>query len=479
MHSLSKSIWSDLGFITVFTLPYQIENIIYSLSPGQESNPYQTKTGFYIFKNIEERKAVGRMKVAQILIAIPSGTNEEYNSNAKRVADSIYAVAQAGGDFSELAKTFSNDKLTYMNGGIMPELGVGKYDPEFENKVFAIQKDGDISFPFKTQYGYHIVKRISHSAVSQDKNDATYLYNLKQQVQLDSRITIAKEKFLNEVLKKLNYKKNASINETDLWKITDSFVIAKKFPVKNLTEKSILFSIANKNVTVGDWLKFAKEYKASTLYKGETEKELYKIFISSTALDNYRKKLPEFNPEFKYQMQEFKDGNMLFEVMERNVWTKASSDSLELKKYYLGHKNKYLWNASADAVLVSCANEKVAADAVAQIKNGKSWRQLTEANPSQIQTDSSRYELTQIAVKQPSNLYAGLVTEPMINTADGTASFAKIFTMYPAHQQRNFEESRGLVINDYQNFLEEKWVEQLKKKYPVKVNEAVFQSLLK
>jgi peptidyl-prolyl cis-trans isomerase SurA len=477
-HLTSKEIWGDFGFITVFNLPYDIENFIYGLKPGQESKPYRTKNGFYIFKNVEERKAVGKIKAAQILIAVPEGAKEEDKINAKRLADSVYRAIQSGADFGEMAKNMSNDKMTYMSGGVMPEFGTGKYDPAFENNVFALKKDNDITPPFQTQFGYHIVKRLSRTEISIDKNDAAFLYNLKQQVQQDSRITSAKEKFLNDVLKRLNYKKNAAVNETELWKLTDSFIVTgKKIPGKNLDEKTILFSVNNTNIKTGDWLKFAKEYKSSASYKGEADKELFKNFTSITVMDNFRKKLPDFNPDFKYQLQEFKDGNMLFEIMERNVWTKASNDSVELNKYYTAHKNKYTWNASADAVLISCTNEKVAVDAASQMKNGKEWKQITEANPSQIQTDSGRYEITQIVVKQPVRFSPGMVTEPLVNT-DGTASFAKIVKVYPANMQRSFEEARGLVINDYQNFLEEKWVAQLKKKYPVKVNENVFKSLL-
>ncbi|HEX7458434.1 MAG TPA: hypothetical protein VF301_08370, partial [Ginsengibacter sp.] len=126
----------------------------------------------------------------------------------------------------------------------------------------------------------------------------------------------------------------------------------------------------------------------------------------------------------------------------------------------------------------SSSNEKIANEVAEQIKKGKSWKQVAEENISQVQTDSGRYELTQIPAKPNTKFVEGIVTEPLVNENDGTATFVKILRIYPANQQRSFEEARGLVINDYQNFLEEKWIEQLKKKYPVKVNEKVFQSLL-
>ena len=120
-HASSKEIWTDIGFVTVFNIPYQFENIIYKQNTGEESKPVSTKTGYYIFKNIAERKAAGKIKAAQILIALPEGANEQDKSYAKKLVDSIYNLLQSGADFGELAKQYSNDKITYLSGGIMPE----------------------------------------------------------------------------------------------------------------------------------------------------------------------------------------------------------------------------------------------------------------------------------------------------------------------------------------------------------------------
>ena len=196
------------------------------------------------------------------------------------------------------------------------------------------------------------------------------------------------------------------------------------------------------------------------------------------ALENYKRRLQNFNSDFKYQLEEFKEGNMLFEVMERNVWSKASADSAGLKQYYNEHTTNYMWNASADAVLFSCSSATAANEAAEKISNGKNWKDLAGENASQVQADSGRYELSQISVIDRTNFKPGLVTAPVVNKGDGTAVFSLIIKMYPENQQRSFEDARGLVINDYQNLLENKWITELKKKYPVKVDEKVFLSLL-
>ena len=469
--------WEDLGFITVFSLPYAFENIVYRLQPGKISEPYHGKNGYHLFKNIEKRKAFGKIKTAQILIALPEGAKEKEKAGVARIADSVYKALLAGADFGEAAKSISNDKMTYMSGGVMPEYGVGKYEPAFEESVFALKKDGDITPPFQTLFGYHIVKRLSKTEIFQDKNNDSYLYGLKQLVLQDTRIASAKEKFLQDVLKKLNYKKNTNLADASLWKLTDDRMATDKIQGRynGLTS---LFIINGQAVKVNDWIAYIKSYKASGAYKGEGYPELMQQFISSVALENYKKRLPDFSPDFRYQVQEFKDGNMLFEVMERNVWTKASSDTTGLQNYYLKQKTKYTWNESADAILISCSDAKVAVTGVEKIKKGNGWRQLATENTPQMQGDSGRYELTQLPVKPGTKFTEGMVTGPLVNETDGTATFVKIIRLYPASQQRSFEEARGLVINDYQLYLEEKWVDQLKKKYPVKINQKVFQSLL-
>jgi peptidyl-prolyl cis-trans isomerase SurA len=178
-------------------------------------------------------------------------------------------------------------------------------------------------------------------------------------------------------------------------------------------------------------------------------------------------------------MVEFKEGNMLFEIMERKVWSKASNDNVGLQKYYEANKVKYKWAASALVLLFNCTSEAIAKKVILDLNAGKSWKNITEEANNTIQADSARYELTQIPVKEGATLIIGNTTEPIINALDGTASFVKILKLYNANEQRSFDEAKGLIINDYQTIVEEQWLSELKKKYPVKVNENVFKSLWK
>jgi peptidyl-prolyl cis-trans isomerase SurA len=461
----------DMGYITALSLPYEIETLMYGLKPGEVSQIYRTRTALHVFKNAEERKSAGKWKVAQILLAVPPDVSGPVLKELEKRADSIYGLLQAGADFAELAKKFSDDRLTYQNGGEIPMFGTGKYELPFEKAVFALAEDGDISKPIFTGYGFHIVKRLQQLPTPSDKLDEAYMNELKEQVNQDARINIAKEKFTKDIKLKTGFKRNPLIKDAQLFRYADS--VAATGEIKNYPiNKTAIFSFAKSKVTGGDWLNFIKDYKLNTdVYKGETNEALLDKYISTVIIEYYRKHLEEFNSDFKYQLQEFKEGNMLFEIMERNIWSKASSDSAGLKKFYEANKLKYKWAESADACLFSCNNAATAAEATAALQAGKTWKQIAEESDGKIQADSGRYELSQLQAPAGVELKEGVITTPLLNAGDNTSSFVKIIKLYPANQQRSFEEARGLVINDYQNFLEAKWIETLKKKYPVKVNE--------
>ena len=472
---------TDIGFITVFTVPYEYENIIYALNPGGVSSPYRSKNGWHIFKVTEERESTGKWKAAQILFSFPPDADAETKAAIKNNADSVYTLLQKGLAFGVAAKTYSNDKLTYLTDGEMTEFGTGKYSYSWENEIFKLKKDGEISKPFATAFGYHIVKRIGNTPTPKNKSDEGYQFDLKQKVMQDARVNTEKDKFAKEIVQKTGFKKSTAVSENDLFRYADSVIknpSLQQYENFAISKKTVA-SFAKGYLKGSDWLKFVKEYKANyEQYKGETNRQLWDKFITVSAVDYYKKNLETYNKDFKFQMQEFKEGNMLFEIMERNVWNKAITDSSGLLKYYDAHKTKYKWAASADVLVFNSSNVKNAEEAMATVKTGKYWKTIAEESNAAVQADSGRYELTQItgaSITTPpeKNSYSAITTN-----ADGTAVFVKYLNIYEPNLQRSFEAAKGLVINDYQNVLEQNWLARLKLKYPVKINESVFKQLL-
>jgi len=482
MSSGKQAKFSDLGYITVFSLPYQYENIVYGLAPGQVSDPVRSKSAWHLFKLLDERKSMGKWKIAQILFSYPPNATDSVKQEIRKKADSVYALAANGADFEKLARQYSEDRYTYAGGGELPEFGAGKYDPDFESHVLALKTDGDISKPFSSGFGIHIIKRLSHSELPDKKTDPTLQFEHKQKILQDSRISQAKEKFTKDAMKATGFKLTNQVKEADLYRYADS--VMRDLSENNSTHypisKKILFSFSNGKKTGADWLNFVRDYKGNpAIYQQESDKGLWEKFMDVSVLEYYKTHLEKYNKDFASQMKEFRDGNLLFEAMERNVWEKAASDTSGLKQYYNEHKEKYKWPESADVILVTASDEKTATQTIDALNAGKPWKKILEDGNALVQLDSGRYELSQLvdsaALEKPRpGTYSKLITNQ-----DGSVSFTRYIRLYPVNQQRSFDDARGLVINDYQAVLEQNWLNRLKKKYPVTINEKLFRELVK
>lgn len=474
--------YNDAGFITAFTLPYEYENIIYNLKPGSVSAPYRGTKGLYVFKVTEERPDAGKWRVAQILFAYPPDADYNTKLAVKEKADSIYGLLQRGLQFADAAKLYSDDRITYLTQGELQEFSTGKYEPAFESQVFKLKNNNDYTKPFETQYGYHIVKRLAQTPIPSDITDQTYQFDIKQKVMQDARMGSVKEKFGKEITVKTGFKRAAGVSDADLYRYADSMMKDPTIENTNaqpVSKKTVITFKDGSQVKGDEWLKFVREYRSNSEQKPETNKVLWDKFAAQSVLNYYTRNLEQYNADFNYQMQEFREGNLLFEIMERNVWGKAGADSAALRNYYNAHKENYKWAVSADVIIINCANEKAAIAAREKLKQGINITGIAEKSNNEAQADSGRYELSQLSEKNTAaNTTVPYITEVRTNT-DGTAYFIKYLKFYNTGDQRTFEEARGLVINDYQNVLEQLWITQLKAKYPVKYNEALFNTMLK
>jgi peptidyl-prolyl cis-trans isomerase SurA len=474
----AKTNAGDLGWITVFNLPYALENLAYSTPVGKVSQVYKSKAGYHFLKNIGERKDPGRIKAAEILIALPPGANDAVKAANKKLADSLYQRLLKGDDFTTLASKFSNDVVSAAANGQMMEFGIGEYDPVFEKTVYALQKNA-ISKPFLTSHGYHIVKLLGKlPAIT--KADATAMETLRSKVEQSDRIATTKIALANKILKDAGYKKDAFSN-SELWAFSDSILNYQKLnmPIR-LNGSSELMQIGSKKFLVSDWISYAQTFRYKTDGSGiKPYPQLWDEFVQAMALNYYQNNLEKYSEEFHDQINEFRDGNLFFEIMQREVWGPAQTDSIALVSYFEKNRNKYNWNPSVDAVIFYANDMATAKTFTNELKKSpSSWHSLISNYEEKIAADSSRFELVQIPNPTKLALQPGTITSPQLNKADNTASFAYIISNYNKTEPRNFADARGLVINDYQIELEKNWVEQLKKKYAVAINEKVLNNLI-
>jgi peptidyl-prolyl cis-trans isomerase SurA len=469
----------NVGYITVFSLPYEFENEIYKLKPGTYSAPYKSKIGYHILKNVSERPAVGRRKVEQILLAFPPDANAEEKKSITHLADSLYNVISKGESFEAMARQFSNDNFSAMNGGLMPEIGVSQYSKDFEEQVFGLKKVNDVSKPFASNYGYHILKLIEIIAVSKNTEDVFTTASLKQKVESSDRISAAKKNLINKWMVAVKYKK-ALYDEKELWRYVDSFTYNKPLSsFKKVKDSTVIFSFAKQKYYAVDFAKYTRSLKQSNnAWASKSYTDILKEFTQSSCAEYYRNHLEEYNASMKQQAKEFGEANLLFASMDKHVWGKAGQDSVGLKNYYNQNKVKYQWQPGVAALVITAVNKELATEVAEKIKNNPAnWRLITVSYGTNVIADSSRYELSQLPVKQKIESVKGFISSPEKNGTEEMYTFIYVAEVFSTPSQRSFDEARGLVINDYQQQLEEKWLAELKKKYPVKINQEVWKTI--
>lgn len=469
----------EIGHISALVLPYAMESAVYKTAPGKVSEPVRSNIGFHIFKNQGERPAIGKVHVAQILLGWAPDATEDQKAASRKRADSIMNLLKQGTDFKQLALQFSTDNTSYQAGGEIMEFGVGRYAPAFEKAAFGLQKDGDLSAPVETEFGVHILKRIARIPVPSDLTDKTFLEGLRIQVLQSDRMNVAKEILFDKIRKEVNFKQMSSTPLPHIMQYTDSLMQNRNPKGGNFVkENTVLFMVKDKFYHFNDYKEFLESMMRLENMRGLQAEKLYEEYKERTIFDYYRDHLENFNPDFAYQLQEFKDGNLLFEIMQHNVWDIASADSVGLQRYYEANKNKYWWDASAEAVMFTASSPEAAEEARKKLEADPSaWKSVAENSNGTLQADSGRFELGQIPVVGRTNFTNGLITAPVKNETDHTVTFAYIIKVYMERSPRSFADARGFVVNDYQAMLEDKWIAQLKKKYPVKVKESVVKSL--
>lgn len=462
---------------------YDLENAAYSLKPGQVyPSPIRTKLGYHVLRLESERPAYRRMEAAHILIKKSSRYNADLSAQSK--ADSIYKKIKEGQSFEELARTLSDDKTTAPQGGNIGYFGINQFEPAFEEAAFKLAKDGDVSIPVESSIGWHIIKRLH-------KDEEIPYERAKRKIQADiqrdQRFAIAQATLIEKIKTESGYKENkeALMRFTNAMD-TNFFTYKWRIPDSLVDEK--LFSLGNQNFGTRDFAEYVKTNTRQRLQGGDqkdvstTLKNMLKEYASQKCLQFEEGKLEDKYPDFKALMREYREGILLFEATKNVVWDRASEDTTGLKLYYEKNKQNYKWDERAviHAITIDTTNKKLADEIYKFAKKNSINKVLAKFDVEKRYISFQKL----IAEKKSPDSYKGIgftkgsMTELSLDSDLTSYSFRKVEENLPAGI-KTLDEARGYIIADYQDHLEMLWVEELKSKYPVKVNETVFNSLVK
>ncbi|MFA6057830.1 MAG: peptidylprolyl isomerase [Taibaiella sp.] len=472
----------DIGYISALQVVYPFENAAYATAPGQVSKPFRTQFGYHLVKVEDKRKSKGQVQVAQIMIGSPKSKGEQGIADSRKKMDKIQAELKGGKKFEDLAKEYSDDKFSKDKGGLMEPFGVGKLMPEFENAAFALKSAGDVAQPIQTEYGLHLIKLVKKIPLESFENVQD---NITRRVENDGRATVAKEAYQEKVKKQHGFKDYPENFAKVMAALPPADAKEKTFKADDYKPYTApLFELSGKKYTQYDFMNYAEGLtRGSLLGNRETAmRDLYKMYQTTTLNDLQQEELEKNNADFRNLITEYRDGILLFDLMDKNVWSKASKDSVGLQEFYVAHKQKYQWQPGFEGTVYQSGSEVDLNKVKAELDKGGDVNEIMEkltsdATPVQVSQQSGRFEFSRFPVDQ--SYFAEGKASKVFRNDDGTFSMVVANKLFKTAEERTLDEARGFAIADYQDYLEKKWNDELKAKYPVKVEEKTLKTIVK
>ncbi|SHI49318.1 peptidylprolyl isomerase [Flavobacterium haoranii] len=473
----AKTNGGDLGYFSAFKMVYPFENEAFNTPVGGISKIFRTRFGYHILRVDDKRPNRGEVTVAHIMLLNPKDANPEKEAEVKNTIDDIYKKIQQGESFEALANQFSDDKSTSTNGGKLQRFASGQLtSQEFENVAFSLKEKGEISQPFQSQFGWHIVKLIDKFPV---KSLEEVQSELENKVKKDERSILITNSLAKKLQSKYSIEKNNKLYAQVVKAVSEDFYKQsweRPTDVKSFNE-SLLTIDKKKKFSANDFLEFVETQQKLHIQTRPVTTlvdELYEKWFENELLKYYDDNLENEIPEFRYVMDEYRDGLLLFDLMEKEIWDKAKTDSIGLEKFYNMNKANYMWKKRFDVDIYSSTDEKIVAKAQNYIKKGKSIEYIKEKlnkdGKVNIMVKSGIYEEDYDVLPELKPTKKG--TSDVVKK--GEYFFVANVKEIKPETTKTIEECKGKLISDYQQYLENNWVSDLKKEFKVSVDNNVF-----
>lgn len=472
----------DLGYFNVFNMLYEFESAAYNLNVGEISLPVRTPVGYHIIKLTEKHPAIYRFKIAHILLMYPPNATAQNKESIKAKADSIYKEILHGADFAELANLHSDDKGSANKGGELPWLTPFRLVPSFVKPIYS-HNPGDYIPPVETFYGWHIIKLI-------DKQSPPEFASVKQELLTklykDPRYLLAQKKIADSLKQvyKIQYDKKLLVNIAK--SINKDSLLKRSFNESQIPNlDNILVKIDDNSIYIKDFANYIKKNQSLFTNTDDIQifvNKMFDNFLNDKILEIEKENLENKNPKFAAQINDYKEGILIFNLMDQNIWSKAMKDTAGLKAYYETIKNKYLTDEKAKIGIFKTNDAKIAKKVQKTLqKNIKKSQYNPNLILSKINKKNNVVSYDSIVIETKKLADIGL--EKNVNailTKENNNSY-EIYWLQDiiAPQPKSLDEVRGLVISEYQTYLEKQWINELRNRYHWQVNEEVLKSLYK
>jgi len=467
-----------LGYFSVFQMVYPFETAAYNTKVGEISEITRTAFGYHIIKINDRRLKKPKINVSHIMVF--SNKNKKVENPEERINE-LYAKVMQGESFEDVAKQFSEDKATGVKGGVIKTFGPGDLRaPLFEKEAYKLTKEGEVSKPIKSSFGWHIIKlnkKYNIPTFEEEKDE------IEKKVNSGARANVVTQAINNKIIKKYGYKEGVSYSPYFNTYLTDS-ILTKKWKQTPISpsENKVLFTIGDKEITYSDFSDYIFiRQKLSKRYNDISRMltDYFEEFKNKSIQDFYKKKLEAENKEYATIINEYRNGLLVYDVMNENIWKVAKEDSIGLQKYYEETKQDYTWKKRVSVDILSTTNDTIAKQVQDLLKESveisKIKEQLNTNSKVNVIITSGTYEIDKselpkgfVATLGVSEIYKRDASSVVVNVKD---------IIEPATKE--FEEVKGIVLSNYQTNVEKKWMQSLHDKYQVTINKKVLKKIKK
>lgn len=356
----------DLGYFTALQMVYQFENEAFKTPINQISSVFRTQFGYHIIKVMERRPSNGELKIAHIFL------RTEGTADSVKVANEIMEIDRRlakGEAWEKLCEQYSNDEKSKTNGGVIDQwFSSGMLVKPLEEASFELKDVGAISKPVKSIYGWHIIKLIERKGLAPFNEIENVL---KQRVSKDSRSELNRTFLVQRLRKDDKFSENTQ-NKPYIFTKADSSLVKGIWNFNRADEQigKTLFSINQQQYRIKDFFAYIEKEQQTKPNSNPKQymESLYNQYVELSLLDYEETHLEEKYPEFRYLVNEYREGMLLFKIMEERVWGKGVADNQGVEKFFEANRNKYQWEKRAKAAIYTADTKNVIDSLVADLK---------------------------------------------------------------------------------------------------------------
>lgn len=469
----------NLGYFTVFDMVYPFETGAYNTNEGEISMPVRSDFGYHIIKVNSKTPASGTIKAAHVMVAVDPNDPNKQDSIVQIKINNIYnEILPDGSNWADIVKKYSDDKGTIVTQGQLSPFRVSNIVPEFIAAIKDLEPN-EISKPVKTVIGYHIIKLISTATPADFETEQT---KLREKVERDMRGQYSEEIAMKRIIKSNRFKENIKVKDAFIATIDSTLTLGKFVVNPEVNTQEVLFSINEASYTIQNFIDYIIKNQQTQGFITETAYayQLYDDFLKEKVFEYEDAHLEQKYPEFNTLVQEYHDGILLFSLMENQVWNKAVEDSVGLQNFYEKNKHKYMWDNRVKALIVTCNENDDIAVIEKMVRDGvevDSLRSFIKTNKYKASTRASFFQKgDNVNIDNTEWKVGTIAIYP--STVDNTTQIIRILEVRDP-EPKTFKETKGIVTSGYQNEIEAQWIEDLRAKYIVTVNEKLLDKIIK